>query len=481
MNQTHILKLLCARLGLPLPTVRWWTYWNIASLLDDPDTAESTYVELLTRLSLVQLESEAVELLTPLLLAKRPIRNSFAEVRSAIGRPSVLSDHNIAHIYGEPIAVPSWLSAHSGHAPVGFAVTDKDRDLWSHRIKIGVLPMLAKLSERTDMDLVRQFEYEMLMLASKYPIHKGQLDCFAGGYQRNELTGALDEQEDHLWRSAYLRTAAYAVTQGAMAPDTAVAFCHNIMPLSRWIGKMSPPACVPTWVPRPEFRAEAPEKFANGFVSSLAKFVADESRDSEVLGVLDARVVSTSLVEVEMLAILVLTNPKEATDIEKFFSNPTAYASPDEGSAEEFSLVNPYSQQSRDPEFSALAEKLSVGLDGYLQTEILMRPPWVPIPMNAEERIVCRTGERPELLFFLGEREIGRCLYWNYEWSPVYDKRVGPSACTATLFSKEYVKSLSFSRETTGNILWCAKVLSRDDDHLDFSEKKLLGSLSVSL
>ena len=243
MNQTQILRLLFARLGLPLPTVKWWTYCNIASLLDDTDTAESTCAELLSRLSRVQLESEAVELLTPLLLAKRPIRKSPAELRSAIGRPSVLSDHSMALIYGEPVTVPSWLSAHSGHAPVGFAVTDKDRDLWSHRIKIGVLPLLAKLSERTNMDLVRQFEYEMVMLGSKYRIHKGQLDCFAGGYQRNKLNGALDGQEDHLWRSAYLRTAAYAVTQEVMAPDVAVAFCHNIMPLSRWIGKMSPPAC----------------------------------------------------------------------------------------------------------------------------------------------------------------------------------------------------------------------------------------------
>jgi hypothetical protein len=330
------------------------------------------------------------------------------------------------------------------------------------------------------MDLVRQFEYEMVMLGSKYRIHKGQLDCFAGGYQRNKLNGALDGQEDHLWRSAYLRTAAYAVTQEVMAPDVAVAFCHNIMPLSRWIGKMSPPACFPTWLPRPEFRAEASEEFANGFVSNVAKFVTEESKDSEILGVLDARVVSTSRIEVEMLAILVLTNPKEATDIENLFLNPAASVSPDEGSVEEFVLVNPDNRRSRYPGFRTLSETLSLGLDGYLQSEILMRPPWVPIPMNPDEKIVCRRGEGPELLFFIGQRLVGRCVYWNYEWSPLHDTRVGPSACTATLFSKEYIRSLPFFHETTANFLWSATVLSRHDDHLDFSEKKLFGSLPAN-
>ena len=98
---------------------------------------------------------------------------------------------------------------------------------------------------------------------------------------------------------------------------------------------------LPSWLPRPEFKAEALEEFANGFVSNVAKLVADESKDSEMLGVLDARVVSTSRIEVEMLAVLVLANPKEATEIENFFLNPTASVSPNEGSVEEFVLVNP--------------------------------------------------------------------------------------------------------------------------------------------
>src|SRR5437867_4454003 len=107
MDQTQILKFLFARLGLPLPTVKWWTYWQIASLLDDTDTAEITWAELLSRLSLAQLESETVELLTPLLVLKRPIGKSAAEVRSAIGRPSVLSDHIVSLIFKDTIAVPA--------------------------------------------------------------------------------------------------------------------------------------------------------------------------------------------------------------------------------------------------------------------------------------------------------------------------------------------------------------------------------------
>ena len=481
MDPTQILKLLFTRLGLPLPTVKWWTCWQIAFLLDDTDTAETTWSELLDRLSLAKLESEAVELLTPLLLVRRPIGKSPAEVRSAIGRPSVLSDHIVSLIYNEAVVVPAWLSAHSGHFPPGFSVNDEERKSWTDRVKIGVLPVLDRFGKRIGISLVEQFEYEMAMLRTRHKTLHGSLEYFAGGYYRNKITGALDEQEDHLWRSAYLRAAAYAVGQMDMPPELALLVCRDLMPLSQWLGKLRPPARVPIWLPRVEFRAEAPEEFINAFVSRLAKSITDENDGSEILGVLDARVVSTPRLEVEMLAILVLSDSKEAIDIEKFFSNPAASVSPDEGSAEEFVLRNHNGQLTQDQAFRTFTGKLSMGLDGYLQAEVLLRPPWVPILISREERVVCRTAERPELLFFIGERQVGRCLYWNYEWSPVHDTRVGPNACTATLFSKEYIKSLPFSRKTAGNILWCATVLSRDDDHLDFFENKLFGSLPVSL
>jgi len=481
MEQTQTLTLLFARLGLPLPTVRWWTYWEIASLLDGPETADVTWAELLTRLSRAELESEAVELLTPLLLVKRRLGKSATEVRSAVGRPSVLSDHIVSLIYNEAIVVPAWLSAHSGHVPLGFSVTDEERKSWSHRVQIGVLPVLDRIGKRIGISLVEQFEYEMAMLRTRHKALHGSLEYFAGGYYRNKITGPLDEQDDHLWRSAYLRAVAYAVSQIDMPPESALLVCRDLTPLSRWLGKLRPPGFIPTWLPRLEVRADAPEVFMNAFISSLAKSVTDECKGSEILGVLDARLFSTPRTEVEMLAILVLDDSKEVTDIERFFSDPAAFISPEEGSTEAFVLVNSDDQPSRDQACRSLTRKLSLGLDGYLQAEILMRPPWVTIPINPEERVVCRTAERPELLLFTGGRQVGRCFYWNYEWSPVHDTRVGPSACTATIFSKEYVKSLPFSHKTDGKILWCATVLSREDDHLDFSEKKLFGSLPVSL
>ena len=58
-----------------------------------------------------------------------------------------------------------------------------------------------------------------------------------------------------------------------------------------------------------------------------------------------------------------------------------------------------------------LRGRLSMGLDGYLQTEILMRPPWVPIPMIPEEKIDCRPGEHPEIRFFVRDAQVARCLY----------------------------------------------------------------------
>jgi hypothetical protein len=157
------------------------------------------------------------------------------------------------------------------------------------------------------------------------------------------------------------------------------------------------------------------------------------------------------------------------------------FVSPDDGSAEEFVLVNLDGRPIRDQAFRSLTRKLSLGLDGYLQAEILMRLPWVPIPMNPQEKIVCRPGERPELLFFNSETQIGRCLYWNNEWEPVHDVRVGPSACTATLFSREYLKQLGLSPPAMTKIVWRVTVLTRDADYQDFTERKIFGSLLVSL
>jgi len=479
MDQTQTLKLLFARLGLPLPTVRWWTYWQIASLLDDNETTEATWTELLTRLCRAELESEAVELLTPLLLVKRRLGKSAAEMRTAIGKPSVLSDHIISQVYRQPMTVPAWLSAHSGHIPAGFGVAKEDRDRWSSRVKIGVLPLLAKLSERKDVGIVDQFEYEMVMLGSRYNVHHGYHGYFAGGYRHNKITGPLDSQDDHLWRSAFLRTAAYAGRHLDMAPDLAVLFCEQIMPLSKWLGKMRPPSCVPTWLSRLEFRAEAPEESLDGFVSTLAKSINDETHGSEVLGVLDARVVSTSRLEVEIRAILVFADSKEAIDVEEAFSNLEVSVLPKESSADEFVLASSDDKPSPDQRFQTLAGKLFLGLDGYLQTEILMRPPWVPRPTENKEKPVCRIGERPELLLSIGDKPIARSLYWNYEWEPIRDVRVGPSVCTATLFSKEYLSHLDLTRDRMPKIFWAATVLSRDEDYQDFSEKRLFGSSTL--
>ncbi len=480
MDQAQNLQLLFARLGLPLPTVKWWTYCQIGSLLDDTDTAEPTWAELLGRLSFAQLESEAVELLTPLLLVKRPIGRSPDEIRSAIRQPSLLSDHIVSLINDEPVVVPAWLSAHSGHVPRGFSVTDEDRKNWSNRVREGVVPVLDRFDKRFGANLVAQFEYEMVMLSTRHKTRRGSLEYFAGGYYRNKITGPLDEQEDHLWRSAYLRAAAYGVSEMDMPHDLALSLCHDLMPLSRWLGKLRPPARGPIWLPRLEFRVEAPEEFINSFVLSFVNSVTDESKGFEILGVLDARVVSTPRIEVEILAVLVLADPQEAMDVEQFFSNPPVSVSPADSSAEEFVLVNPDDQPNQDQAFRTFTGKLSLGLDGYLQVEVLMRPPWVPI-LNPQKRVVCRTGERPELRFFVSETQVGRCLYWNNEWEPVHDVRVGPSACTATLFSREYVKQIALSRPAMTKIVWRATVLTRDGDYQEFSERKLFGSLPVGV
>jgi hypothetical protein len=479
MEQTQTLKLLFARLGLPLPTVRWWTYWQIASLLDDDETAEATWNELLTRLTRAELEAEAVELLTPLLLLRRPVAKNAAEVRAAIGRPSVLSDHIVSVAYKDSMAVPAWLEAHCGRVPIGFAVSDEERERWGSRVKNGVVPWLTQRSKRIGEPLVEQFEYEMVMLNSRYKPHEGSREYFAGGYRHEKITGPVERQSDHLWRSAFLRTVAYAVSVLDMPPDLAVSFCDDLMPLSKWLGKMRPPGCVPTWLSRLEFRAEAPEESLNGFVSTLAKSINDETNCSDILGVLDARVVSTSRLEVEILAILVFADSEETIDIEQFFSNPGVSVSPDEGSAKEFVLVNPDGQPSRDQAFRTLTGKLSLGLDGYLQAEILMRPPWIPRPTENGEAIVCRTGEQSEILFSIGDKTMGRSVYWNHEWEPVRDARLGPSACTATLLSKEYLGSLGFTENSVPKILWSAIVLSRNEDYRDFSEKRFFGSLPL--
>ena len=249
MDHAQILRLLFARLGLPVPTVRWWTYCQIATLIDDTDTAESTLAELFNRLSFTQLESEAVELLTPLLLVKRPIGKSPAQLRSAINRPSVLSDHIVSLIYKETVVVPSWLSAHSGQVPQGFSIDDEERKGWSSRVRKGVVPLLERLGNRNGESIVEQFEYEFVMLRKRHNILHGAMDYFAGGYYRNKITGPRDEQEDHLWRSAYLRAVANAVSEKDMPYEIAVLVCRDLMPLSRWLMKLRPPARIPTWLP----------------------------------------------------------------------------------------------------------------------------------------------------------------------------------------------------------------------------------------
>ena len=215
-DATVALTMLMDRLSWPVKMVRWKAAKAIRGLIEDQSTRAAATARLLQWLGERPLESEVASGLSVFLIVAPDARPGLSELCSRIARPSLLSEMLVEKMYGRHCG--GWEQAHSGVVPVGFLASKYFEDHKAAHVPRIFSNRLEGLGELYGLPLMRQWAYEWQALtdetrtvATSYPSYLGDF-----ALQRSGVVGQFVQRQAEVFRSAYLRTLAFAVSEWGM-------------------------------------------------------------------------------------------------------------------------------------------------------------------------------------------------------------------------------------------------------------------------
>ncbi|MFC2009718.1 hypothetical protein ACFLT3_02185 [Chloroflexota bacterium] len=170
------------------------------------------------------------------------------ELDRTVRKPSLLSFALLKHLYGSSI-VPDWSKCHSGTA-----ISTFESPKFFDKYKTNFVPpiysrWMEDVQDRTMLPMLRQWAYEWVQLVS------------AGGYKPSErvLDFGMRTHRSHMvvdfpiseaYRSAYLRTLAWALTKNKVAEEAAISLALEACPIDLHLWRVRP-GIKPVWWPKP--------------------------------------------------------------------------------------------------------------------------------------------------------------------------------------------------------------------------------------
>jgi len=218
------LMLLIDRLNWPVKMVRWRAAKAIKQLMEQEATRQTTTTALLRWVSNCRFESEVGSALSVLLVAPPETRPSFDVVCSHIQKPSLLSGLLLEKIYGWHCG--NWGNAHSGYPSQGFVASQYFDDYKTAHVPRVFFSNLKLLERQSGLPFTLQWAHEWETVAKQTETCKTGYPSYFGdfGLQRSGVTGQFVQRQGEVYRSAYLRTLAFAVSAWRLPPQTAALY-----------------------------------------------------------------------------------------------------------------------------------------------------------------------------------------------------------------------------------------------------------------
>jgi len=239
MNVEQGLRLLFTQLTWPSGLVRERACVQIATLLLDPEYSGEARSRLFAWMKSQNLESVNALGLLPFLRARLD-QSDFTfphleEIASVVVKPSLLSALLLHEFSGDE--VPVLLEAmHSGEVPPDFAVNP----FFSKYVKTFLPPYfdyLAGLIEEGEVIAFRRhwsFEWQQLVEETGVKLTDRNLYLWFGSHSEKERVLGTDTKLSEVYRSAFLRSLAWAVASDRLGVNDAIVFAVETCPVI-WI------------------------------------------------------------------------------------------------------------------------------------------------------------------------------------------------------------------------------------------------------
>ncbi len=225
----------------------------IANLLVDHEWAEVVRKSVIRWMKAQVLESVAAIGLLVFLRAKIE-SSSFAappieELSSGVSRPSLLSSMLMRELLGSGVPALDWATLNSGSAPSGF----KPEPFFEKHSR-NVLPrqyanMAEKIEANSKIPFTWQWAFEWHKILERIGKEPSVEPLHFWVTRDPEYHAALDVELSEVYRSAYLRSLAWAVMVGGLSENDARFLTMATCPLDLGLWRVSP-VSKPEWWPR---------------------------------------------------------------------------------------------------------------------------------------------------------------------------------------------------------------------------------------
>lgn len=469
-----------SRLRLPVPMAKLQVIHQFAHALANDPSPQATWNALLRWLRSLKLESEVLEALAIVVLARGAAILSSAELRAAINAPSVLSDLFIGRALGTPVLVHSWLKSHSGEAPAMYRSPELTDELIAGTIVPPILiNRMEVLEKRARRPLLRQWTYEFeRQIERNGGGIDGHFSYFGDSHDRGEV-GHFIARRGHFARSAFLRTLALASDQWDMPLLVAQTEAMYASPVDMSLLPLLPGE-IPTWAKslhsaRPSTTVEA---------ATLASSALDEVNRSESRALLHLNLPLQSdpryQGELEIISILASENTVDCQSVFHLhdwlpghvivprtsdlvlqvdrFNDTVAFPTATGGNLR--------------PVLLSLFESFV----GYLHSDLVGRMPCLPANHCSDVPLIA-VPRQGRVGLLLSGSTVGELRYWNWNWRPMYPREMGGHGGVALELDGDAVRRLMHVDGMHIHQLWRVHVRTRETDYGEWNDETWMGSI----
>ena len=463
-----------ARLGLPIPLAKLVTIQAIASALNDDATAELYGDALIEWIGTRKLESQCLEALCPLVITE-PRPALFERVQKAIPRPSLASDLLMSIVTNTAVVASSWTGSHSGSSQGRLDLAKEEKALRAGSFIPPVFThKLEELQELSGYPFLRQWAYEYKTLLGQTGIRSdGHLDYFFESERNN--TGQFVAHRGHLARSAYLRTLAYAIQRWKMPNEDAFHYASVALPADPIFLRVAPQSA-PAWASFVHGRSSAdtsdPEKLVRTVIQQIEQAEHAKLMHCSLAVVDEPRFHA----ELEVFAVVHIGKAIDARKALGFYHSRLGLDTPFRHRRRAFISRPIDSTTARMLGFGPLVVPLLGPNVGYLQADLISRPPFMPVSTRGVPKVILMPQQDRAALLSEG-REVGEWSWWLWNWKAGQPNECPtPTACCSHL--KEVVAQ-QMADDLGGRLehVWMLNIWQRDSDYAEWSTTEQVGSI----